>query len=255
MGVAVLSEAIILSTGTSMPAQCTCRRRCRYRADIEPISAATTLLTGRRPSRVLRVLREDVGWRPRGWLVGYSAAMTPPWEQNSGHRLGAAVGGASANLCLLPWHDGCRSAIRPPSAIGACHRRWLPIAAASFHHAYDFRFTDASRLAREHGVVVVSVSYRLGALGHTPSRESTPTPSHCLRLPACGLTRIVASSVLLHTTGHIPQAAGHRPQAASKILHGPLAMARAGQRPWAVGLLGHRPWAMGHGPWAVCYRL
>ena len=31
-----LSEAVILFTGTSIPAQWTCRRRCRYRADIEP---------------------------------------------------------------------------------------------------------------------------------------------------------------------------------------------------------------------------
>ena len=31
-----LSEAVILSTGTPIPAQWTCRRRCRYRADIEP---------------------------------------------------------------------------------------------------------------------------------------------------------------------------------------------------------------------------
>ena len=29
-------EAVILSTGTPIPAQWTCRRRCRYRADIEP---------------------------------------------------------------------------------------------------------------------------------------------------------------------------------------------------------------------------
>ena len=31
-----LSEAVILSTGTPIPAQWTCRRRRRYRADIEP---------------------------------------------------------------------------------------------------------------------------------------------------------------------------------------------------------------------------
>ena len=35
IGVPVLFEAVILSTGTPMPAQWTCRRRCRYRADME----------------------------------------------------------------------------------------------------------------------------------------------------------------------------------------------------------------------------
>ena len=32
-----LSEAVILSAGTPIPAQWTCRRRCRYRADKEPL--------------------------------------------------------------------------------------------------------------------------------------------------------------------------------------------------------------------------
>ena len=36
IGIADGGEAVILSTGTPIPAQWACRRRCRYRADTEP---------------------------------------------------------------------------------------------------------------------------------------------------------------------------------------------------------------------------
>ena len=55
-----LGEAVILSTGTPTPAQWTCRRRCRDRADIEPSGSQA-----RSPDLLHRLDRAFVDLEPR----------------------------------------------------------------------------------------------------------------------------------------------------------------------------------------------